>query len=108
MNTIIIKQEIGTSIAASAETAQDIFKELKNYYDRKESVVVDFSDLSTITTAFLNASIGDLYTLGTPEDLNKYIHISSKTLTPLQFKKVKLVMDNAKTKLSEQDFNEEN
>ena len=39
--------------------------------------------------------------------MNEFITLDGKTLTKLQFDKLKLVMQNAKSKLSENDIQEE-
>lgn len=104
MNRIIVRNLLDNDKATSPESAAPLFKELTKYLNSKEEVEVDFSDLSTITTAFFNVSIGDLYNNWTTEDLNNYIHIKANTLTELQRDKLRMVMYNAKTKLTDEEL----
>lgn len=105
--TIIVSNLVSNNLAVSTESAESLFELLNNSIKNKEKVSVDFSGLKTLTTAFLNASIGDLYSKWDRDTLNDYIYLVPESLTPLQYSKVKLVMDNAKNKLSQNDINEE-
>lgn len=107
MKKIIVKDLIKSGSATSPEKAKPLYDILVKSVDNKEKVLVDFSNLTTITTAFLNSSIGKLYSKYSPDTLNEFITLDGKTLTKLQFDKLKLVMQNAKSKLSENDIQEE-
>ena len=107
MKKIIVKDLIGSNSATSPEKAKPLYDLLVKSVDNKEKVSVDFSGLTTITTAFFNSSIGKLYSAYSPNTLNEFITLDGKTLTKLQFDKLKLVMQNAKSKLSEDDIREE-
>lgn len=106
LKTLKIKDFINSDLATSSEDAAEVFKYLKKMFAQKEIVQIDFSGLNTITTAFLNASIGDLYSIATRDQLNRYIRILGNTLTPLQRNKVAMVMDNARNKLTQEELEE--
>lgn len=100
MKKIIVNDLIKTNIAVSTDDAKQLFDALNDCMQSHTEVEVDFSNLKTIATAFFNVSIGDLYLAWDRRELNKYIHISANSLTPLQKNKLKMVMDNTRTKLS--------
>ncbi|KEK15985.1 hypothetical protein HQ33_07420 [Limosilactobacillus reuteri] len=107
MKKIIVKNLIKSNSATSPEKAKPLYDLLVKSVNDKEKVSVDFSNLTTITTAFFNSSIGKLYSVYSPDRLNEFIKLDGSTLTKLQFDKLKLVMQNAKSKLSEDDIREE-
>ncbi|AUI78814.1 STAS-like domain-containing protein [Lactiplantibacillus pentosus] len=107
MKVLKIKDEIKTPLAVTADKANYIYKLLSESVQNKEIVSVDFSGITTLTTAFLNIAIGQLYSVGDQNTLNQYIKINGKTLTSLQRDKVRLVMENAKNKLSDKDIDED-
>ncbi|MCT3277500.1 DUF4325 domain-containing protein [Lactiplantibacillus pentosus] len=107
LKVLKIKDEIKTPLAVTADKANYIYKLLSESVQNKEIVSVDFSGITTLTTAFLNIAIGQLYSVGDQNTLNQYIKINGKTLTSLQRDKVRLVMENAKNKLSDKDIDED-
>lgn len=107
MSTIHVHDLINKDLAVAPEDGKLLFMQLNSAVENKVHVVIDFSGLNTITTAFFNASLGNLYVRWTADILNQYIQINGKTLTPLQRKKARMVMDNAKTKLTEQELHDE-
>lgn len=104
MNRLIVRNVIGTTSASTPGKAKPFLYKLRDAVDFKNPTVVDFSGLSTITTAFLNHSIGKLYSLYNIDDLNKYIKIDASSLTPFQREKVQMVMKNTKQKLSQEEI----
>lgn len=104
MTKIIVKEVIGTTSASTPDKAKPFFDKLCNAIDSKKRTLVDFSGLSTMTTAFLNNSIGKLYSLYDVNLLNEYIKLEASTLTPFQKEKVLMVMQNTKRKLSQEEI----
>lgn len=107
MQTIYVEKEIKTPLAVTSAKAKYIQKLLLKAVDDEERVEVDFSNINTLTTAFLNVAIGDLYAKYDSDTLNKFIIINGKSLTALQREKVKLVMQNAKNKLTNEQVDKE-
>ncbi|WP_076645659.1 STAS-like domain-containing protein [Latilactobacillus sakei] len=101
---LIVKDIINNDLAISSESGQEIFEILDQNVTNKIRTNVNFSNLLTITTAFFNSAIGDLYAKWDPKDLNDYVHIEVTSLTDLQKEKLKLVMDNAKSKLTDEEL----
>lgn len=107
MERIVVKELIKSDSATSPEKAKPLYNKIVQNIAGKEQVEIDFSNLTTITTAFFNSSIGNLYSAYPAKILNQFVRIDPKTLTKLQYEKLKLVMHNAKSKLSEADIREE-
>ncbi|WP_349604254.1 STAS-like domain-containing protein [Lactiplantibacillus plantarum] len=107
MKTINIKDEINSNLAVTSSQANKIFKILNANLKKQESTRIDFSGIETITTAFLNTAIGQLYSIGDSSILNKYVIIEGQTLTSVQRDKVRLVMENAKNKLTKEEVHKE-
>lgn len=107
MKTINVKDEIKSNLAVTSSQATEIFNSLNLNLKKHEQITVDFSGIDTITTAFLNTAIGQLYSLGDPDELNQYIKIDGNSLTSVQRDKVRLVMENAKSKLTKEEINKE-
>ena len=60
---IIIKDIIKTNFAVSTEDGNSIFILLEENFSKDKEVVLDFSGITLMTTAFLNSAIGQLYSL---------------------------------------------
>ncbi|MFC6176330.1 STAS-like domain-containing protein [Companilactobacillus huachuanensis] len=103
---IIVKDIIESPLAVNTKQGKKVFEIIKRELDKKNTVDVDFSGLTTITTAFLNLSIGKLYSLDEPSELNKRVKILSDSLTIFQKQKIQRVMENAKIKISDEELNE--
>lgn len=101
---LIIKDVLKTSLAVSADKAQYISRLLKEKVDNQEEVILDFSGIRSLTSAFLNIGVGKLY--GTQkEQYEKVVKVDKNTLTPLQLSKYELVLENSSSKRSE-DYSE--
>lgn len=107
MKRIVVKDLINSASATSPEKAKPLYNLIVQSIKSQQPILIDFSNLVTITTAFFNSSIGDLYSAYPVDTLNQFVKIDAKTLTKLQFEKLKLVMHNAKSKLSKEAIREE-
>jgi hypothetical protein len=61
MENINIATIIGGNIAVSTSDGETVFSELSKHLKEKETISLDFENISILTTAFLNAAIGQLY-----------------------------------------------
>ncbi|MDT2703675.1 STAS-like domain-containing protein [Enterococcus dongliensis] len=95
---IYINKLIDSDLAVSSEKASIVFSKIQENMKANTTTILDFSGIKSLTTAFLNVAIGELYRYEKKETLNQYISIDVDTLSKLQFNKVKLVMDNSRTK----------
>ncbi|MEN8120209.1 MAG: STAS-like domain-containing protein [Bacteroidota bacterium] len=69
--TLKIFQVIGSDVAVSSDKGDEIFKQIDKALQNKLSVNIDFKDIKILTTAFLNAAIGQLYSKYTSKKLKK-------------------------------------
>jgi len=56
-----VKELIGSDAAISTEDGTSLFERIDKAFKNDAMVLVSFSDIKLITTAFLNAGIGQLY-----------------------------------------------
>ena len=94
---------INSEFAVSPEDGDSVFNLIKEKVDFKEKIVIDFSNIDIITTAFLNNAIGKLYNIYDKEKLNQYI--SMKNISKSDLDLVKKVIERAKIKFSKEDIN---
>lgn len=73
--TINVSGLIESPSALTVEQGDLLYSEIKKELDEGEEVVIDFSDIESIITPFLNASIGRLYEIYTSEVLRERMHI---------------------------------
>lgn len=107
MKILNVKDKINSNLAVTSSQATSIFNILNSNLKNREVTIIDFSGIETITTAFLNTAIGQLYNLGNSDELNEHIKINGKSLSPVQRDKVRLVMENAKNNLTKEEVNKE-
>lgn len=72
-----IKNIIDSTLAVSADDGEKVYLQIEENISKKRKVSVDFSGIEIMTTAFLNAAIGQLYSKFSGDDLNSYLKITS-------------------------------
>ena len=93
---------INSEFAVSPEDGDIIFDLIKEKIDMEEKIIIDFSNIDIMTTAFLNNAVGKLYNIYDKEKLNKYI--SMKNISKSDLNLVKKVIERAKIKFSKEDI----
>lgn len=91
MRTLKIKDIINNDIAVSTDMGEKVYELINGFLEKNENVVLDFSEIQIMTTAFLNVAIGKLYGNENynSEFLNKNIEIINVAKEDmLLFKKV--------------------
>jgi hypothetical protein len=73
--TLKVMQVIDSDTAVSTDDGQLVFDQLKISLDKEFIVDVDFEGIQMMTTAFLNAAIGQLYSEYKGEMLNKSLKL---------------------------------
>ena len=71
---IIVSEIISSDAAVSADSGDKVFERIDREIGLK-IVELDFSNITMMTTAFLNAAIGQLYSKYTSEQLNKNLKL---------------------------------
>lgn len=64
MEDLIVKKVINSNIAVATDAGDKVFNQLMTEFDAGEKVRLDFDGITIISTAFLNAAIGQLYSQG--------------------------------------------
>ncbi|MFC4635131.1 STAS-like domain-containing protein [Dokdonia ponticola] len=77
MDSIIVFDIIHGNFAVTTDDGNSIFAIVDNYLEKKEKVTLDFKGISIVTTAFLNAAIGQLYHKFSSEDISPYLILSN-------------------------------
>lgn len=99
MNSILnIKSFTDSHLAVSAKQGSKIYEELYTSIKNEKNIVLDFEGIELIITAFLNASIGKLYSEFTSEEIRKYLTIEN--LDPTETELLKLVLEHAKDRFN--------
>ena len=92
MKEIMIKKYIESDTAVSYDDGKKCQRDIVKCLDKGEKVILDFSGISYVITAFLNPIIGDLI-LERGDGVMKYIGIKNANETAIG--KIKRVRDGA-------------
>lgn len=104
MKKIIVKNLINSNLATSNEKGKILKKEILKSIEQKNPVIIDFSNIKILTSAFLNPGIGEVYGEVGEEKFFEYVGLDKST-SELQKDKFHLVLENIKYKRSD-DFYE--
>jgi len=86
---LIIKDIINGDTAVSTDDGDVVYQEIVAIIKQGEMVELDFSGINIMTTAFLNAAIGQLYSTFTSEQLNSLLKLVNVAVDDrILFKKV--------------------
>lgn len=91
---LIVKAIIQGDTAVSTDDGDVVYKKIYEAFTKNENIELDFEGITIMTTAFLNAAIGQLYSIYKSEQLNeklKLINVAEED--KILFKKV---IDRAK------------
>jgi hypothetical protein len=72
---LIVKDIIGGDTAVSTDDGDVVFQKINDIVKKDEVAELDFSDIEIMTTAFLNAAIGQLYSHYTSDQLNSKLKL---------------------------------
>lgn len=94
MTTLLIKDFTQSKRAISAQDGEKVYNEILSHFTKREPVVLDFSGIELTITAFLNSSIGKLYSQFPSEVIRELLDIQN--LENDEKRLLKLVIDKAK------------
>jgi hypothetical protein len=105
VGNIIVKDIISVDTAVSTDNGNLVYKKIVEFLNSGNEVHLDFIGITMMTTAFLNAAIGQLYSTYTGEQLNKLLKlVNVADDDKILFKKV---IDRAKQYFAnKKDFDE--
>ena len=94
MAIIEINNYISMNQGITSEEGKPIYKLIIDSLSKNEDVILDFKDVSFLTTAFLNVVVGTLYKDYTSEQLQEKLHV--KNINDETAIRIKKVTTNAK------------
>jgi len=77
MEILKVKDLIKVNFAVTTDDGDSVFKILDRHFENGEKIVLDFSEINILTTAFLNAAIGQLYSKYNSEDISAYLKLEN-------------------------------
>ena len=92
--TINIFEHIGGNAAVSSEDGEALFFRIQKSLKNDIKVVLDFNNIELITSTFLNASVGQLYSEYNSPFLREYLKV--KNMAKEDMALLKKVVDRAK------------
>jgi hypothetical protein len=98
MLNVLVKEIIQSETAVTSVKAELVFEVLKTNIKNGEISVLDFTGVKSLTTAFLNIAIGQLYDLESPDKLTQMVKIRKDSVSDEHMKKIIRVLSNSKEK----------
>ena len=92
---------VGGKAAVSTEDGERLFETISAFLEKDFEVVLDFANIETLITTFLNAAIGQLYSKYDSPFLRE--HLSVRGLQPEDRKRMIDVIEGAKEYFKEKD-----
>lgn len=106
MNILKVSEIIDSGFAVTTDDGHKIYELLDEYLSLQKNVQLDFLDIKILTTAFLNAAIGQLYSKFKTPQIQPYLKLTNVANEDLiLFKKV---TDRAKEYFAEKEKSERN
>lgn len=85
---------VGSSFCVASSDGQKVFERLNTAFEAKRNVVLSFQNVTTLTSAFLNAAIGQLYGKYEEDEIRSLLKVEEAKQDDLAL--LKRVVDNAK------------
>jgi LytS/YehU family sensor histidine kinase len=98
---IKIFEVVGSKVAVSTEDGDSLFETIIAFLERDFEVVLDFANIETLTSTFLNAAIGQLYSKYDSHFLRK--HLSTSNLLPEDKELMIKIIERAKEYFKDKD-----
>ena len=92
---ISIAKTVGGGICVAAEDGNKVHDAIRAEIEKGNRVVISFSGITRLTTAFLNAAVGQLYGTYSDEHVRKHL-APPENAEAWQLNRLKLVVDRAK------------
>jgi len=89
-----IYEIVGSPLAVASNDGQKVFDRLQTALNEKRSVTLSFHNITTLTSAFLNAAIGQLYGLFSEAQIRDSLNLQD--IEPDDLELLKRVVDTAK------------
>lgn len=92
--TISIFEVVGSPLCVASNDGQKIYDRLATALKKGQSTILSFHNVSTLTSAFLNAAIGQLYGKFSEEQIRALLKV--KDMEPDDLALLKRVVETAK------------
>ncbi|RGY83177.1 STAS-like domain-containing protein [Dorea sp. AM58-8] len=101
MIRIDIAQKINNPSALTQEQGTKIYNAIVTSFEHKEDVTLDFANVESMISPFLNNAIGQLYGKYTGEYLSKHLHLAN--FPSVKNSTLNVVISNAKKFYADKD-----
>ncbi|MDE0012651.1 MAG: STAS-like domain-containing protein [Candidatus Poribacteria bacterium] len=91
---ISIFEVVGSPLCVASSDGQKVYERLNTAIETEREVVLSFHNVTTLTSAFLNAAIGQLYGTFSEEQIRDQLKVEDMNQDDLAL--LKRVVDNAK------------
>ena len=92
--TISVFEVVGSSLCVASGDGQKIYDRLASVFKQERGVLLSFRNVTTLTSAFLNAAIGQLYGEFNEEKIRSLLRVEEMESDDLAL--LKRVVDTAK------------
>lgn len=94
MEVVRIVEVVGDSLCVTPQDGQKVFETIRTAIEAGKSVAISFAGVADLTSAFLNAAIGQLYGLYPDQELKN--RLSVRDASPSDLITLKRSVDRAK------------
>jgi hypothetical protein len=92
--TINVFEVVGSPLCVASDDGQRVFERIASAFKEEKNVTISFLNVSSITSAFLNAAIGQLYGSFSQDQIRAGLKV--KDMQPDDLALLKRVVDTAK------------
>ena len=92
--TIRVYEVVGSPLCVASDDGQRVFEQIERSLREHRNVAVSFHNVESLTSAFLNAAIGQLYATFTPDQIRAALRVDD--MQPDDLALLKRVVDTAK------------
>ncbi len=85
---------VGSPLCVASSDGQKVFERLITVFEAERNIVISFHNVTTLTSAFLNAAFGQLYGRFSEEKIRSLLKVEDAVQDDLAL--LKRVVDNAK------------
>ncbi|HLF90428.1 MAG TPA: STAS-like domain-containing protein [Anaerolineales bacterium] len=99
--TLQITELLGTGLCVASEDGQKVFEQIATALRDKQKIRLSFLNVESLTSAFLNAAVGQLYGQFSEEQIRQQLSVTN--IEPDDLALLKRVIDTAKLYFSDPD-----
>ena len=92
--TLNVFEIVGSPLCVASDDGQRVYERIANAFKEERNVTLSFLNVSSLTSAFLNAAIGQLYGSFTEDQIRAQLKV--KDMQPDDLALLKRVVDTAK------------